>query len=149
MMTSEKTDHQKTLINQMKTSAYVTLLGLFIFTTGAKPEWYNIDRSPTVGFIQIAVFLIGLAIICVGGYIGINALWENSERSITADIGLRLVATGYVLAVFTAMADVFGMGTQPLPMVPFFGPLQALGMEIGQGVILFGFLIAIPRNKKG
>ena len=106
------------------------------------------DRSPIVGFVQIAVFLIGLAIICVGGYIGINALWENGERSITADIGLRLAATGYVLSVFTAMADVFGMGTHPLPMVPFFGPLQALGMEIGQGIILFGFLISIPRKNK-
>ena len=139
-MTSEKTDNQSVLQSQMKASFYLTIFGLFIFTMGAKPEWYNMDRSPIVGFVQIAVFLIGLAIICVGGYIGINALWENGERSITADIGLRLAATGYVLSVFTAMADVFGMGTQPLPMVPFFGPLQALGMEIGQGIILFGFL---------
>ena len=124
-----------------------TLLGLFVFVMGAKPEWFNMDRSPVVGFVQIAVFLVGLAIICIGGYVGLVALWGNDERSIEADIGLRLVSTGYVMAVFSGMADVFGMGTQPLPQVPFFGPLQAVGMEIGQGLILFGFLLSIPRRK--
>lgn len=125
-----------------------TLIGLFVFTMGAKPEWYNMDRSPIVGFVQIAVFLVGLAIICIGGYVGLIALWGDDERSIAADIGLRLVSTGYVLSVFTGMADVFGMGTQPLPEVPFFGPLQSVGMEIGQGLILFGFLLTIPHRKK-
>ncbi|MBT3337466.1 MAG: hypothetical protein HN855_00585 [Anaerolineae bacterium] len=124
-----------------------TLLGLFVFTMGAKPEWFGVDRSPVVGFVQIAVFLVGLAIICIGGYVGLIALWGDDERSIAADIGLRLVSTGYVLSVFTGMADVFGMGTQPLPGIPFFGPLQAIGMEIGQGVILLGFLLTIPIKK--
>ena len=133
---------------RLQTGLYTTLAGLFIFTMGAKPEWYGADRSPVVGFVQIAVFLIGLAIICIGGYVGLNALWGNDERTIAADIGFRLVATGYVLSFFTGMADVFGMGTQPLPGVPFFGPLQSIGMEIGQGLILFGFLITIPRKKK-
>ena len=133
---------------RLQTGLYTTLAGLFIFTMGAKPEWYGVDRSPVVGFVQIAVFLIGLAIICIGGYVGLNALWGNDERTIAADIGFRLVATGYVLSFFTGMADVFGMGTQPLPGVPFFGPLQSIGMEIGQGLILFGFLITIPRKKK-
>ena len=123
------------------------LLGLFVFTMGAKPEWFGVDRSPVVGFVQIAVFLVGLAIICIGGYVGLIALWGDDERSIAADIGLRLVSTGYVLSVFTGMADVFGMGTQPLPGIPFFGPLQAIGMEIGQGVILLGFLLTIPIKK--
>jgi len=123
---------------------FITLLGYLLFTIGAKPEWFDLDRSPVVGFVQIAIFIVGLGIICLGGYVGLIALWANEERSIAADIGLRLVATGYVLSVFTGMADLFGMGTQPLPGVPFFGPLQALGMEIGQAVIAFGFLITIP-----
>ena len=123
----------------------ITLLGLFIFTTGAKPEWFGLDRSPVVGFVQIAVFLVGLGIMSLGGFIALVALWGDDERTIAADIGLRLVATGYVLAVFSGMADVFGMGTQPLPEVPFFGPVQAVGMEIGQALIAIGFLITIPR----
>ncbi len=77
-----------------------------------------------------------------------TSLWGDAERSIIADIGLRLVATGYVLTIFTGMADVFGLGTQILPTeVPFFGPLQATGVEIGQAVIALGFLLTIPYEK--
>ncbi|HJS18854.1 MAG TPA: hypothetical protein VJ785_08895 [Anaerolineales bacterium] len=120
------------------------ILGLLIFTIGAKPNWFGWDRAPVVGFIQIAVFLIGLALICLGGFVGLSALWGREQRSIIADIGLRLVGTGYVIAVFTGMADVFGMGSQALPNVPYFGPWQAVGVLIGQFVIALGFLMVIP-----
>ena len=119
-------------------------IGLFIFLVGAKPGWFGWDRSPVVGFVQIAVFLIGMALICVGGFVGLSALWGKDQRSIIADIGLRLVGTGYVIAVFTGMADVFGMGSQPLPKVPYFGPWQASGVLIGQSIIALGFLMLIP-----
>ena len=119
-------------------------LGLFIFVIGAKPNWFGWDRSPVVGFAQIAVFLFGLAMICTGGYVGLSALWGTEQRSITADIGLRLVGTGYVVAVFAGLADVFGMGSQPLPAVPYFGPWQAGGVLIGESIIAIGFLMLIP-----
>lgn len=119
-------------------------MGLLIFVIGAKPNWFGWDRSPVVGFIQIAIFLVGMALICVGGYIGLAALWGKEQRSIIADIGLRLIGTGYVIAVFTGMADVFGMGSQSLPSVPYFGPWQAGGVLIGQFVIAIGFLMLIP-----
>lgn len=119
-------------------------LGLVIFVVGAKPNWFGWDRSSTVGFIQIAVFLVGLALICTGGYVGLSALWGKEQRSIIADIGLRLIGTGYVIAVFTGMADVFGMGSQALPKVPYFGPWQATGVLTGQFVIAVGFLMLIP-----
>lgn len=122
----------------------ITLLGFFVFIVGAKPAWFGWDNSPAVGFIQIAVLLVGLGIICLGGYVGLLALWKGTPRSIAADIGMRLVATGYVISVFAGMADVFGMGTQELPEAPFFGPLQARGVVIGQVVIAIGFLLMIP-----
>jgi hypothetical protein len=119
-------------------------IGLFIFMVGTKPGWFGWDLVPVVGFVQIAVFLVGLALICLGGFVGLSALWGKDQRSIIADIGLRLVGTGYVIAVFTAMADVFGMGTQPVPKEPYFGPWQAGGVLIGQSVIALGFLMLIP-----
>jgi len=125
-------------------------VGLFVFVVGAKPNWFSVDRSPVVGFIQISVFLIGLAMICAGGYVGLLALWGNEQRSIVADFGSRLVGTGYVIAVFTGMADVFGLGSQPLPNVPYFGPWQSGGVLIGQIVIAIGFLMMIryPVHRK-
>ncbi len=129
---------------RIRFSLIVVATGLFIFVVGAKPNWFGWDRSPVVGFIQIAVFLIGLAMICAGGYVGLLALWGKGQRSILADIGSRLVGTGYVIAVFTGMADIFGLGTQPLPMVPYFGPWQASGVLIGQIMIAVGLLLMIP-----
>ena len=129
---------------RIRAGLFITLAGFFIFIVGAKPDWLGWDRSSVVGFVQIAVFLVGLAIICMGGYIGLLALWGGSQRSIGADIGLRLVSTGYVISVFAGMADVFGMGTHPLPNVPYFGPVQATGVVLGEIVIAVGFLLLIP-----
>lgn len=129
---------------RIRFSLISVLFGFFVFVVGAKPNWFGWDRSPVVGFIQIAVFLIGLALICIGGYVGLVALWGKEPRSIIADIGMRLVGTGYVVSVFTGMADIFGMGSQPLPMVPYFGPWQSGGVLIGQIVIAIGFLMMIP-----
>ncbi|MBK8616448.1 MAG: hypothetical protein IPN96_04925 [Anaerolineales bacterium] len=122
----------------------VGFLGLFIFAIGAKPAWFGWDRSPVVGFVQIAVFLFGLALICLGGYISLHALWWGYERTIMSDIGSRLVWTGYVVTVFAGLADIFGMGSQSFPNVPYFGPWQASGVLIGQGIIAIGFLLLIP-----
>ena len=125
----------------------ITLIGMFLFTVGAKPDWFGWDRSPVVGFVQISMFLIGLALICVGGLLGILALWNGTARTILADIGLRVVATGLVISIFSGMADVFGMGSQPLPGVPYFGPWQATGVLAGQVVIAIGFLLMMPYRR--
>ena len=132
---------------RLRTGLAITLIGLFVFVVGAKPNWFGWDRSPVVGFVQIAVFLIGLGIICLGGWVGLTALWNGRPRTIVADIGLRLVGTGFVVSTFSGMADVFGMGSQPLPGVPYFGPWQATGVLIGQVVIAIGFLMMIPYRK--
>jgi hypothetical protein len=121
---------------RIRFSLILVPLGLLIFTIGTKPIWFGWDRSPVVGFTQIVVFLIGLALICLGGFVGLSSLWGREQRSIIADIGLRLV--------FTGLADVFGMGSQALPKVPYFGPWQAGGVLIGEIVIAIGFLMVIP-----
>lgn len=119
-------------------------IGLLIFVIGAKPNWFGWSTIPEVGFIQVAVFLIGLALICIGGFIGIAALWGREQRSILADFGSRLIGTGYVIAAFAGMADIFGMGAQTMPDPPYFGPLQASGVLLGQFVIAVGFLMFMP-----
>jgi hypothetical protein len=126
----------------------VTLIGLITFLVGSRPSLFDLDRSPVVGFVQISVFLVGLATICIGGYIGLMSFWRNIERTIAADIGSRLVATGYVVAVFSGMADVFGFGTQKPPIIPVFGPWQATGVQIGECLITIGFVLLIPFSRR-
>ena len=121
-----------------------TGMGLLIFVIGTKPNWFGWNRVEVVGFVQTIVFLVGLGLICIGGFVGISALWGREQRSILADFGSRLIGTGYVISVFAGMADVFGMGAQTLPDAPYFGPLQAVGVFIGQIVIAIGFLMFIP-----
>ena len=134
---------------RIRLSLILTFVGLFIFAVGAKPDLFGWDRSPVVGFVQIVVFLIGLAWICVGGYMGLHALWWGiEERTIIADMGSRLVATGFVFSVFAGLADIFGMGSHSFPQIPYFGPWQAAGVLIGQGIIALGFLMMIPFRQK-
>jgi hypothetical protein len=132
---------------RIRVGLFLTLIGLFLFLLGARPAIFNLDRSPVVGFVQIAVFLVGLAVICVGGYICLTSFWRNGDRTIAADIGSRLVATGYVISVFSGMADVFGMGTAGSTRMPFFGPWQARGVQLGEAVIALGFLLLIPYRR--
>jgi hypothetical protein len=122
----------------------MALLGLFVFLIGVSPGWFGMDRSPVFGFVQIIVFLIGLGTLCLGGFVVLNSLWNGKEKSILADIGFRLVATGYVICVTSALADIVGLGNQPFPAIPYFGPWQAIGVAVGEAVVVIGFLMMIP-----
>ena len=124
------------------------LVGFVIFLVGATPDLFGLDRSPVIGFVQIAVFLIGLAIISLGGFVCLNALWNNHPKTILADIGLRLVLTGFVIAVIAGMADIFGFGTHLSPEIPFYGPWQAMGVLVGEIVIVVGFIFHIPFRQR-
>jgi hypothetical protein len=131
---------------RIRNGLMVTLIGFFIFLLGARPSIFGLDRSPIIGFVQIAALLLGLGIICIGAYICMIGLWKNSPISIAAEIGMRMVATGFVIAVVAGMADVFGLGSHPLSK-PFFGPIQALGVQIGELVIASGILLMVPYHR--
>jgi hypothetical protein len=122
----------------------ITVLGLLVYILGADPGVFGLDRSPVLGFVQIAVLLVGLAIICIGGYITLNSIWNGMQKTILADIGLRMVTTGYLVAVVCGMADIFGFGNHRPPAIPYFGPWQAVGVMVGEAVIAFGFLMIVP-----
>lgn len=136
--------------NRIQIGLLMALIGYLIFLLGARPSLFGIDRSPVVGFVQISVFLVGLALISLGSYMTLNTLWPEGKKTIAAEIGSRLISTGYVICVFTGMADIFGLGSHPLPNV-FFGPLQARGMTLGMITIAIGFLLLIrykrPENQ--
>ena len=133
---------------RIRFSLLVTLGGFIIFLVGARPGFFGLDRSPVVGFIQIAVMLTGIMILCLGGYTAIHALWRRQIPSIIADIGVRLVSTGFVIVAFSGLSDVFGVGTHPLPGVPYFGVWQARGVEIGCAIIAIGFVLSFPPGPK-
>jgi hypothetical protein len=126
----------------------LTLVGLLIFFIGARPDLIGLDRSPVIGFIQIGVMLVGLAFICLGGFWAIFSLWNKRTLSIAAEIGMRFISTGYVVAVISGLADMFGLGSHPFAyVVPYFGIWQARGVQIGEGLIAIGLLMMFPYSR--
>jgi hypothetical protein len=124
------------------------ILGFAIFVLGAIPARFGVDRSQVTGFVQISVFLFGLAIMCVGGYVSLNTLWNGQQKTILADIGIRLAATGYVIAVSSGLADIFGFGSHPFPAIPSFGTIQVVGVILGEATIALGFLLFTPNPRR-
>lgn len=124
----------------------LSFFGFTLLIFGLKPEVFGLSTSLAVGFAQILTFLIGLGVLIWGATIAIGAFWPKGEQSLLADFGLRVIATGYMICVFTGLADAFGFGTNPLPDV-YMGGLQRQGVIIGMGVVLIGFLMMIRYKK--
>jgi hypothetical protein len=133
--------------NKRNFGLFFALAGFFMFLVGAQPSMFGLDISPITGFIQISVFTIGLGIMCLGGFWCLSSLWNGSPKSIVADIGLRLVATGYLISFSSALADLVGFGSQATS--PTFGDWQKLGVILGQAVIAVGFILMLPFGQEG
>lgn len=123
----------------------LTIIGLFLTIFSAKPEWFGQNRSPVIGFIQLLMMLIGIALMASGGFVSLNSLWGNEEKSIIADFGSRFISTGYMIALFAGLFDIFGGNmTGNVSKTPQFGPYEQAGLEIGLGIITIGLLMMIP-----
>ena len=145
-MTTEKKKEKVPVLYprvRIKAGLLGTFVGFLVVVLGAKPEFFGMDRSPVIGFIQTATFLIGLGIISFSGYFCLMSFWPKGYTTLTADLGLRLVSTGWLIAVFSGMADVFGFGSHPITGLVFFGRLQQMGVEIGEMVIGIGLVMMI------
>jgi hypothetical protein len=123
------------------------LIGLFIFIIGVEPDLIGMDRSPVVGFVQVGVWLTGLAFVLFGSYATVRVVRNHRPNSLRADIGMRLIATGYVVAAAASLADFIGIGAHQLPFVHF-GPLQVIGLVVGVLLSLLGVILYWPRREK-
>jgi cbb3-type cytochrome oxidase subunit 3 len=124
----------------------IVLLGLFIFIIGVQPDILGLNRSLTVGFVQIGVWLTGLAILLLASYATVRVVRNGKPTSLRADIGTRLLATGYVVAAVASLADFIGVGAQQMPNITF-GPVQVIGLVTGVILSLLGVIFYWPRRK--
>jgi len=135
-------------LRRIQLGLIIAVGGFLIFLVGIKPELFQLDRSPVLGFIQITVMLVGMGLVCVGGYFATRGLWKDCRPSIAAELGMRIVSTGYIIAVFSGLADIFGLGSHPYPeLTPYFGIWQARGIQIAEGFIAVGMLMMLPYSK--
>jgi len=125
----------------------IVLVGSFLFLLGINPDLIGMDRSPVVGFIQVGVWLFGLALVLIGGYASIRIARNGRPSSLRADVGERLVATGYVIAAGASLADFIGIGSDTIPELTF-GPLQIFGLSTGLVLCFLGLLLYWPWKRK-
>ena len=125
---------------------FLLAFGFLLALLGAKPEWFALSLAPTtVGFLQLLTFLAGLGFMAFGLYLRLLAAWEtNGELPVRADLGMRVAATGYILVVIAALADILGLGSHPNPYEAYFGPWQYTGMLLGLGMMVIGYATAWP-----
>ena len=126
----------------------LVLIGFFLFLLGIEPDLIGMDRSPVVGFVQIGVWLFGLAVLLLGATLAVRVVRNGRPNSLRSDVGLRLIATGYVMAATASLADFLTIGSHRLPEL-IFGPLQVLGLALGVQVCLLGVIFYWPSRAKG
>jgi Kef-type K+ transport system membrane component KefB len=125
----------------------ITLVGLFMFMIGVEPDLLALDRSPVVGFVQIGTWLVGLAVMLLGAYASVRVVRNGRPNSLRADVGIRLIATGYVAAVVASLADFLSIGSQHMPNI-YFGPVQTTGLVVGVVTSLVGVLLYWPLGER-
>jgi hypothetical protein len=123
----------------------LVLIGLIIFAIGVQPDLIGMNRSPIVGFVQVGVWLAGLALILVSASATVKVVRNGRPTSLRADIGTRLIATGYVIAAVASLADFISIGAHRMPE-PWFGQVQVFGLVFGVIASLLGLVLYWPRR---
>ena len=75
----------------------------------------------------------------------VKVIRNGHPNSLRSEVGLRLIATGYVFAVAASFADFLGIGSHALPGISY-GPLQVTGLALGVLVSLFGVILYWPEK---
>ena len=120
----------------------VVAAGFVIFIIGLFPGLLELDATPGIGLLQIGVFLFGLTLMTLGSYIYLYATRHRGQPTrLRQDIGVRLMATGVIIAYASGFADVLGIGSQYGAERPLFGPMQAAGVALSILIIVIGMFL--------
>jgi hypothetical protein len=126
------------------------VFGFFIFFVGLFPQVINADITPGIGIWQVFVALVGITSMTLGAYLYTYTTRHRAMRNrLRDDIGLRLMATGLVLAYAAGLADVLGIGSHAATPVtrPHLGEWQAGGVALGVIVIAAGLVLYSQRPR--
>lgn len=130
---------------RLRRNVTFTLFGIGIIFSALSlgAEFLGLDITPGFGMVQMFQLLLGITALTAALFFHINALRQETARSLQADIGVRLAATGLVFAYVTGLSDLFRIGTHVQPQFerPFVGPLQLGGLALAVLVIVVGLAL--------
>ncbi|WP_420642150.1 hypothetical protein [Candidatus Leptofilum sp.] len=140
-MSSEKSG--KTALLRRNVTLSLFGIGLIFTALSLGAEFLGLDITPGFGMVQMFQLLLGITAITAALFLHINALRQETVRSLQADIGVRLAATGLVFAYVTGLSDLIRIGTHVEPQFerPFVGPLQLGGLALAVLVIVVGLAL--------
>ena len=115
-------------------------IGLILIILSLGAEFFGLDLTPGFGLVQMFQLLVGLTALTLSLFLYIKGLRQDMPRSLQADIGVRLAATGLVFSYVTGLSDLIRIGTHVKPQFerPYVGPLQLGGLALAVLVILVG-----------
>ncbi len=124
-------------------------LGLILITLSLGAEFFGLNITPGFGMVQMFQLLVGLTALTLALFLYIKGLRQDTPRSLQADIGVRLAATGLVFAYVTGLSDLLSIGTHVEPQFarPFVGPLQLGGLALAVLAIIIG--VALYYTSRG
>lgn len=120
------------------------ILGVVLCLMAVSLDYLGLDLTPGFGAVQMLQFLLGVSCLTVAGFLYLHTLRQpDAPKSLQADIGVRLGATGLVFMYVAGFADLIGIGTHVNPSFsrPFSGPLQLAGLFLGTVSIIVGMLL--------
>jgi hypothetical protein len=120
------------------------LAGVVALAVATGAPVFGVDLTPGFGAWQMFFLMVGLTCITLAGFVFLQRFRPpGAPRSLQADIGVRLSATGLVFAYVSGFADLLGIGTHPHENYPrpFMGWLQITGVAVGIVMILIGMLL--------
>ena len=126
-------------------SLILFIIGVLLCLVALGAEILGIDLTPGFGMVQMLQILLGLSCLTGAGYL---QMWSmrprDTPRSLQADIGIRLSATGLVFAFVSGFSDLIGIGTHIQINDferPYVGPLQLGGIVLGVILIATGMIL--------
>ncbi|MCA9958368.1 MAG: hypothetical protein KC443_05010 [Anaerolineales bacterium] len=121
------------------------IAGLLLGGIALLADLLGLDFTPGFGMVQMLQLLLALTSLTLSGFIFLREQRPaNAPRSLQADIGVRLAATGLVFCYVSGLSDLIGIGTHVAANEferPFVGPLQLGGIALGIISILGGMLL--------
>lgn len=120
------------------------LVGNVLVILSLAAEILGLNLTPGFGIVQMVQLLFGLTLLALAGFLHIYSLRApDTPRSLQADIGIRLAATGLVFAYVAGLSDLMGIGTHVEPNFerPYVGPLQLGGLVLGIISITVGMIL--------
>lgn len=122
----------------------LVILGVLLIGLAITADYAKLDLTPGFGMVQMFAALSGLTFLTLAAFLYLHGLRpKDAPRSLQADIGIRLGATGLIFTYVTGMSDLIGIGTHVDPVFdrPYVGPFQLGGILIGVMMIIAGLIL--------